>query len=119
MQRINDRFALEWTLACHHFVKHDTQTKDIRALVHLLGTSLLRRHVRDRAHDHSRVSLALPSRVQVSRRQFAYAGCVSLLLNDFGKTEIQNLDPVASRRYQIFWFDVAMNDTCLMRGGES
>ncbi len=47
--------AFERWLAGNHFIQHNAQTEDVRALIDCVAFSLLRRHVPGRANDRAGV----------------------------------------------------------------
>ena len=55
-QQISRRRSAERLLTGEHLVQHNAETPDVRARIHCQPPRLLRRHIRDRAENHSRLA---------------------------------------------------------------
>src|SRR5262245_20231470 len=82
---------------CKKFIKHNTERKQIRALVYLFAFDLFRRHVPERPHPPDR----------------------GLEIQHASETKIDNLDAAVGPNKNVAGFDVAMNDIQAVRGAES
>src|SRR5262245_47038977 len=111
VQHLDGRITTIGAPAGDHFVKDHAEREDVRAMISLLSSYLLRRHVTDRAHDHARIGEAF-----LGRRVLVYAA--KLLRSEFRQTEIEDLHPPVVRDKQVFRLEVAMDDAFGMRGGQ-
>ena len=95
-------FVLERRVAGQHFVEHDAQREDVRALVDRLGHADFRR--------------------QVARRADELAGAGELLREVRAgqrDTEVGDLHLAARRHHQVAGLDVPMHDALVVRGGKA
>src|SRR6185295_18691374 len=106
--------TLEWRLACNHLVKHDTQTKNIRAGIDRVSLSLFGRHVTTRANNCSWTGCS--DRNCHSLR----VGCEHVWFGQFCETKIEYFyKPISSKpvftQHNVLGFYVAMNDSSSVR----
>src|SRR5437868_14835946 len=80
------RLTFERQVPGDHFVKHDADTPDVCARVHLFAARLFARHVIDRAHYDARARLHAPG-------DFALGDLIerSRALSDFCSSQVQHL----------------------------
>ena len=108
VQRVAGRHALERRESRQHFVKDDAETEDVGAMIDAKTACDLRRHVRDRPHHTPGAvhgdGLGLEGRIRADQ---------------FRQTEVENLDPAVGGDEQVTRFDVPMNDTAIVRRGQT
>ncbi len=95
-------------MTCHQFVEHNSQAKDIRAMIQVLAERLLGTHVVGSADQHAALGLGC-------RRA---GGAKSALRKPFGQTEVQHLGASTRIEHDIGRFDVTMHNAPGMRGLE-
>ena len=94
-----------------HFVEHRTKCKDVAARIGGLAAHLLRRHVARRAHHHAR-----------RRVRTGEGGLVQFcagFLRQFRQSEIEDLDAPVLGDENVLGFQVAMDDSLLVRRRQS
>src|SRR5215510_1568660 len=58
--RLSCGFTVKSSLAGEHLVEDRSERKDVRAMIYWTTSHLLRRHVPDCSHDHSRIRIDAP-----------------------------------------------------------
>jgi hypothetical protein len=91
-----------------HFVEHRAKREDVSARIGCLTAHLLRRHVTRRAHDHARRCL-----LDAGECHFVCIRACSL--RQLRQTKIEDLDATVFGDEDIFWFEVAVDDSPLVR----
>ena len=89
-------------------MQHGAQSEDVGALVGGLSSHLFRRHVTDRSQHLTRISSLLHG------ESGGVSSC-GLDLRQFGQAEVEDLDPCIPGDEQVFRFEVAMNDSFVVR----
>ena len=103
--QLGRRCSFERPAPGRHLVKHDSERKNIGAVVERAGRCLFRRHVGWRPHYHAHFRTAGRGHRGVSEVGAA---------NIFGKAEVEHLDPAFIRNHDISRLQVAMHDAFLM-----
>src|SRR5262249_42316282 len=111
VHHLDGRIAVKGALPGEHFVKDHAEREDVRAMIRLLSSHLLWRHVTDRTHNHARIGDPF-----LCRRVLVYA---ELLRAEFSQTEIEDLHPPVVHDEQVLRLQVTMDDAFGMRGGQS
>src|SRR5438045_9086851 len=97
-------------MAGHSFIKNDSYTEDVAALVHIMTEDLFGAHVASRT-DH---------KAGAGERRIRQAPLlVRLLRTDLRQSEIQNLQLPARRDHDVGWLDVAVDDAVFVGVAES
>ncbi len=99
--------SLEGAFAREHFVQNGAKGEDVGEVVGRFAAHLLRRHVADRSHHHSRLGLL----VQCAR----CSDGVGLRLGELGQAEVQNFDSPVFRDEQVLRFQIAVHDAFVVR----
>src|ERR1035438_9623895 len=94
-----------------HLVENDAERKDVGASVRGLSADLLRCHVAYRGQHMAGASL-----LDSSGR--AVGGC-GIKLREFGQSEVENLEASVFGEEQVFRFEVAMNNSGVVSGGQT
>src|SRR5216684_1965147 len=99
---------MEGALSGQHLVQHGAQSEDVGAVVGGLSSHLLWRHVTNCSQYVTRISSLL----------HGYSGAVSscgLDLRQLGQAEVEDFYPSIPGDEQVFRFEVAMNDSFVVR----
>src|SRR5882724_1964313 len=101
-----------------HFMKHRSETEDIRASIYLDTLRLLRGHVGCGPEDDAFLGLRPPGAVFRSRgaRGFAIVGTGTL--GELCQSEVENFDRARIADHDIAGFDIAVENTGRVRPGE-
>ena len=110
-ERVGDGFAFEKASARQHLVQHDAERPDVGPPVDRLAASLLGRHVRRRAEDHSRL------RAERHRRRVGDVGRGSRGegVERLREAEVQNFDLALRVDLHVRWLQVPVDDALLVR----
>ena len=111
--RVDRRVAPERTPARQHFVQHDAEGEDVRAMVSRKAAHLLRGHVADGAEDRVRRRCSPSTASPVAR-----AGRGRVGLRELGETEVEDFDALVGGDEDVFRLQVAMDDALVVRGGK-
>jgi len=102
-------------LATDQFEEEHAERPDVRPFVHRFASRLFRRHVGNGPDDHPR-----------RRRERCDGGTgrsrgptVGLVVDRFGKTEVEDLDLAVGCHANVRGLQIAVNDAALVRGLES
>ena len=109
--RLRRRLARERPAAAYHLVEHATQRENIAARVHFLSTHLFRGHVSHRAQHGAGVRLR--------RNVRSSLGGTIRSRRDPGQAEIKDLHAAVASQKEILRFEVPVDDSLGVGGGES
>src|SRR5437762_6147690 len=107
------RVAGEWRMTGHHFVKHHAQAPDIAAVINVAAAGLLRRHVTNSSNYRPQIGPSECHRSRCVRRSLGEGG--------FGKlcnAEVEHFYVAVRPKHDVLRFDIAMDNSRLMRGSE-
>src|SRR5215510_2398491 len=114
MHRIDAMLVSEWRIARQHLEKNNTKREYVTATINALAQELFGRHVVHSAHQSSGFGL----HTNQSFLSTVYCELTLPTCNQFGKTEVENLRVAIAADHQIFWFQIAMNDSRIVRTTE-
>src|SRR5215469_183522 len=112
----------ECTLASRHLVKHKTKRKQVSARVQLFPANLLRRHIprgadcRSRAGERER---GIPFSYWIVFLDGHYLSISSFGFLEFRQTKVQDLDLALCGKEDIRGFNIAMDNSFLVRSVQS
>src|SRR4030095_5001049 len=113
VHRLDRRLAFERPLASEHLIKDRAQREEVRAMVCVLSSYLLGRHVTDRPHDYPALSLR-PNGRRVSSVTYEQGR-----MRQLGETKVENLDAPVSSDKEILRLQIAMHNSLFVRGSQS
>ena len=108
IERVGERGASKRQPRRDQLVEHDTERKQIDAMIDDVRAQLLRRHVGDRAEHHAR-------RGDQQFRRRAQHGLRRLRHLHLRETEVEHLHQTALGLYEVAALDVAMDDVAAVR----
>src|SRR6185436_2265445 len=116
--RVAVGLAFERRMSRDHFIKHNSETKHVRALVDAFTQRLFGRHVAGRAHDRSRTRLSNRNRHGFGIRSYWFA------ISEFRESKVEHLyEAIAHKlvlpQHDVLGFYIAVNDAFGVRRFES
>ena len=112
--RFGRRVAVESPRAREHLVENRSEGKDVAPPVGRLALDLFGRHVAEGAQDHAGLGPA-----SVERRQVRLRPRRALRLRQLRESEVEDFDPAVAGDEEVLRLQVAVDDSLLVRGGES
>ena len=105
-------------MPCGHFVENQAERKKVAALVEILTSHLLGRHISDGADGYSGAGeVRILSGIAEHRRSYSWKA--PALRKKLGETKVQHFQITVCAQHDVVRLDVAMNNAGVMCGPQS